>query len=186
MPEGADVWCWHPGPAPRGCRRRLGAWFPVPCHAKLCGAVPSRAVPCPRRCPCTHHASQFGMVSSLVSRDALHARSRSSFLTGRRKGRNGRQGPGLLPPPRPRQLLADKFPPWAPTSRTPGSPPGAAAPCPRPAPRLPSCATSPRSCNGVSCARGTAEPGPAPGPGSSGRRGRQPGAAGEHHATRRQ
>lgn len=74
----------------------------VPCCAKLCRAVPNCAVPCPRRCPCTHHASQFGMVSSLVSRDALHARSRSSFLTGRRKGRNGRQRPGLLPPPRPR------------------------------------------------------------------------------------
>lgn len=28
----------------------------------------------------THHASQFGMVSSLLSRDALQARSRSSFL----------------------------------------------------------------------------------------------------------
>lgn len=37
------------------------------------------------------------MVSSLVSRDALHARSRSSFLTGRWKGSNGQLGMGLQP-----------------------------------------------------------------------------------------
>lgn len=55
-------------------------------------AVPGPLPSTPAVLPSTHQASQFGMVSSLVSRDALHARSRSSFLTGRRKGSQGRRG----------------------------------------------------------------------------------------------
>lgn len=63
--------------------------------AILCHAV---LVPSPMHWSSTHHASQFGMLSSLVSRDALHARSRSSFLTGRQKGSQGHWGHVQTPP----------------------------------------------------------------------------------------
>lgn len=90
--------------APAG---RMRGWVPrrVAAGTVTCCAVQCQSPPPPdppRYCPCTHHASQFGMVSSLVSRDALHARSRSSFLTGRWKGSQGRWGctqtPTLTPP----------------------------------------------------------------------------------------
>jgi len=112
----------HPDHAPRAAwvrgwvpwRGAVGAGPWVPCCG--CRAVPVPLRPPPQRCPCTHHASQFGMVSSLVSRDALHARSRSSFLTGRRKGSQGRWGthpdPHLVPPSTP----AAKSPLWAPST----------------------------------------------------------------------
>lgn len=99
---------WCPDPTPRVCTSRQDAGLGATEGGSgdsdvLCCAMPVPPPPDPPRyCPCTHHASQFGMVSSLVSRDALHARSRSSFLTGRWKGSQGRWGctqtPTLTPP----------------------------------------------------------------------------------------